>query len=120
MPIYLNEESDGNILVIHVTGKLVKADYADFVVEFERQVREHGKLRVLFDMTGFDGWDAGAAWEDIKFDVKHFPDIRRLAMLGDKKWQHGIAELFVPFTRATTHYFDKAESVEVRNWLRES
>jgi hypothetical protein len=53
MPIQLNEENGGKILVVHVSGKLAKADYAHFVPEFERLVRQHGKLRVLFDMTGF-------------------------------------------------------------------
>ena len=45
-------------------------------------------------MTGFQGWDAGAAWEDLKFDLKHFGDIERLAMVGDKKWQHGHGGVF--------------------------
>ena len=31
-------------LVVHVSGKLAKADYAHFVPEFERLVRAHGKL----------------------------------------------------------------------------
>ena len=30
-----------------------------------------GKLRLLFDMIGFEGWDAGALWDEIKFDLKH-------------------------------------------------
>jgi hypothetical protein len=50
----------------------VKEDYEHFVPEFERLVRQHGKLRVLFDMTGFHGWEAGALGEDIRFDSKHF------------------------------------------------
>ena len=64
MPIQLNEENGGKVLVVHVSGKLAKADYEHFVPEFERLVRQHGKLRVLFDMTGFHGWTAGALWED--------------------------------------------------------
>ena len=65
-------------------------------------------------------WDAGAAWEDLKFDVKHFADIDRLAMVGDKKWQHGMAIFFKPFTKAATRYFDESESAEARKWLDES
>jgi hypothetical protein len=80
MPVQLNEEDGGKMLVVHVSGKLAKADYEHFVPEFERLVWQQSKLRVLFDMTGFHGWDAGALWEDIKFDIKHFADIERLAM----------------------------------------
>ena len=60
MSIQLNEENGGKVLVVHVSGKLVKADYEHFVPEFERLVRQHGKLSVLFDMTDFHGWEAGS------------------------------------------------------------
>ncbi len=119
MPIQVNDEDGGKILAVHVTGKLVRADYADFVPEFERLLRLHEKLRVLFDMTGLHGWDAGAAWEDLKFDLKHFGDIERLAMVGDKKWHHVMAAFFKPFTKGTTRYFDQADAAAARQWLGE-
>ncbi len=34
MPIQLNEENDGKILVVHVSGKLAKADYGKILVEY--------------------------------------------------------------------------------------
>ncbi len=120
MPFQLNEENGGRILVVNISGKLVKADYPDFVSEFERLLRQHGKMRVLFDMTGLRGWDAGAAWEDIKFDFKHFADIERLAIVGEKKWQHGLATFFKPFTKATIQYFDHADAAGARKWLEET
>ena len=75
---------------------------------------------MLFDMTEFHGWDAGALWEDIKFDIKHFADIERLAMVGEKKWQQGMAIFCKPFTRATIRYFDHATVAEARKWLGEA
>ena len=117
MPIKLKEENDGKILVIHVTGKLAKKDYGHLVSEFKRLVRLHGRLRVLFDMTGFHGWNAAAMWEDIKFDIKHFVDIERLAMVGDRQWQHFMAIFFKPFTNAESRYFDHADLVKARKWL---
>ena len=120
MPIQLNQEDGGKILVVNVSGKLTKAEYEQLVPEFERLVRQHGKLRLLFDMTGFHGWEAGALWEDIKFDVRHHADIERLAMIGDKKWEHGMAAFCKPFTKATIRYFTHSEFAEARKWLRES
>lgn len=120
MPIQFNEENGGKVLVIQIIGKVVKADYQHFVPAFERLVLQHGKLRVLFDMTDFHGWDAGALWEDIKFDIKHFADIERLAMVGDKKWQQGMATFCKPFTKATIQYFDHTAAAEARKWLDES
>ena len=120
MPIQLSRENGGKVLIVHVSGKLTKADYGHFVPEFERLVREHGKLQVLFDMTAFHGWDAGALWEDIKFDMKHFADIERLAMVGDKKWQHGMATFCKPFTKATIRFFSHTAAAEARKWLGEA
>ena len=119
MPIQLNEENDGKIVVIHVSGKLARGDYQHFVPEFERLVRRDGKLRLLFDMTGFHGWEGDGLWEEIKFDMNHFADIERIAAVGDKKWQHGMTAFFTPFTKATTRYFDHADTAEARRWLGE-
>jgi hypothetical protein len=120
MAIQLNEENGGKIIVVRITGKLSKADYEYFVPEFERLVRVYGKLRVLFDMTGFHGWEMGALWEDIKFDIKHFSDLERLAVVGDKKWQHGMATFCKPFTKATVKYFDHGDLAAGRQWLESS
>jgi hypothetical protein len=119
MPIQFNEENGGKILAVHVSGKLIKADYERFVPEFERLVKQQGKLRLLFDMTGLHGWEAGAMWEDIKFGSRHFADIERLAMVGDKRWQHGMATFCKPFTTATIRYFDHADAEGARKWLGE-
>jgi stage II sporulation SpoAA-like protein len=120
MPIKFEDENEGKVLAIQVNGKLTKADYVYFLPEFERLVQLNGKLRVLFDMTGFHGWEAGALWEDIKFDVKHFDDIERLALVGDKKWEQGMAAFCKPFTTAKIRFFERAKAAEARKWLQET
>jgi hypothetical protein len=117
MAIQLTERNNGNILEVQVRGKLVHEDYQHFVPEFERLVKEHGKIRVLFEMTGFHGWNASALWDDIKFDLKHFSDIERLAMVGDRKWEKGMSVFCKPFTTAKIRYFDIAQTTEARAWL---
>ena len=70
-------------------------------------------------MTDFHGWDVSALWADTKFALKHFSDIERLAMVGDKKWEHGMATFCKPFTKATVRYFDHTDAAEARSWLAE-
>ena len=117
MPIQLTEENDGKVLAVHLNGKLVKADYERFEPEFERFVRQDAKLRVLFDLNGFQGWDAGPRWDDFKFNHKHSANIERLAMVGDKKWRHGMATFCKSFAKATTRHFGHADASKARTWL---
>ncbi len=117
MAIQLTEKNSGKILEVLVNGKLVHQDYQQFVPEFERLVKQHGRIRVLFDMADFHGWKAGALWDDIKFDLKHFSDIERLAMVGDRKWEKGMSVFCKPFTTAEIRYFDRAQAADAHAWL---
>ena len=119
MPVEIREESQGKVFVIELTGKLTRQDYEHFVPETERRIKEHGKLRMLVRMHDFHGWELGALWEDIKFDVKHFADIERLALVGERKWEAGMASFCKPFTSAKVRYFDAAHYDEAIGWLHE-
>ncbi len=116
MAIELKETAGGKVLNVQVTGKLVKNDYKHFVPEVERLIQQHGKIRVLLNMTDFHGWDAGGLWEDIKFDLKHHSDIDRVAMVGDKPWQKGMSLVCRPFTSAKIRYFDRSDLDEAHQW----
>jgi len=117
MTIELHEGARSGVVAVRVSGKLTKDDYKRFVPEVERLIREHGRIRVLFEMHDFQGWEMGALWEDIKFDLKHFSDIERLAMVGERKWEKGMAVFCKPFTTAEIRYFDHAEADKARRWI---
>jgi hypothetical protein len=119
MTVELHEEAGGKCLLVQLSGKLTKEDYQQFVPEIEKLMQREGKLRVLVRMHNFHGWTMGALWEDIKFDLKHFGDIERLALVGDRKWEAGMAAFCKPFTRATVRYFDEAQYNEAQTWIKE-
>lgn len=83
----------------------------------EEQIQRTGKLRILFVMRDFHGWTAGALWEDVKFDLKHWKDIERLAIVGETKWEKGMAAFCKPFTKAHIRYFDQGQLNDARAWL---
>jgi len=117
MAVTIEKEAEGKILMVHATGKLTKEDYAHFVPELEGLVKEHGKIRIMFDMCEFHGWTAGALWEDVKFDLKNFAHIERLALIGDRTWERGMAWFCKPFTRAKIRFFGRNEAEVAREWL---
>ena len=119
MTVELKHDEQHKYLTVRVIGKLTKEDYQRFVPEAENLIEEHGKVRILFQMHDFHGWQAGALWEDIKFDLKHFKDIERLAMVGDTKWEAGMAAFCKPFTTAKIKYFDEKQLADAEKWIAE-
>jgi hypothetical protein len=119
MSVELHPEVDGRILNVRVSGKLTKEDYQQFVPQFDLLIQQHGKIRVLFEMDDFHGWEVAALWEDIKVDFKHFRDIERIAMVGDKAWQEGMSYFCKPFTSAELRYFGHHEKDRAREWISE-
>ena len=115
MSVDLHE--DGTILAIALTGKLTKEDYERFIPEVERLIKQHGKLRMLVQLNNFHGWTACALWQDVKFDLKHFRDVERLAFVGEKAWEHGMAVFCKPFTTANIRYFDREEADQAEEWI---
>ncbi|MFA5190963.1 MAG: STAS/SEC14 domain-containing protein [Verrucomicrobiia bacterium] len=117
MSIEIKTEDGGKIVNVDLSGRLTREDYLQFLPIVEQLVSQRGKLRMLVEMRGFHGWTVGGLWEDLKFDVKHFKDIERIAFVGETKWQEGMASFCKPFTTATIQYFDQNQIGEARSWL---
>jgi hypothetical protein len=107
------------LLEVRVSGKLTAEDYEAFRPAVDELIEEAGKVRILFIMHDFHGWELGAAWEDMKFGAAHFRDIDRIAMVGDKAWEKWMSVICKPFTLSTVRYFDAEQEEEARQWLAE-
>jgi len=117
MAIELKEERGGKLLEFRVSGKLTTEDYERFIPVVERLIQQHGKIDILFEMFDMTGWEAGAMWEDTKFAFRHFSDLGRLAVVGEKKWQEWMTVVCRPFTKAEIRYFDHSDARAARAWL---
>ena len=105
------------VMAVTVSGKLEKEDYETFNTEFDSMLSVHDRVRVLVELKDFHGWTAGAAWEDTKMGVRHYSDIERLAIVGENKWQKGMAMFVKPFTRAEVRYFDASDAEAAHAWV---
>lgn len=114
----VTEQVNGKLIEVNLSGKLTADDYDKFVPLTEERIKQYGSIRLLVILNDFHGWDAGALWDDIKFDVKHFKDIERLAIVGESKWEKGMAVFCRPFTSAEIKYFDHSEVESARQWIQ--
>ena len=117
---HVDEVIHDKFLEIDLHGRLSREDYEGLVPEIERQILQHRKIHLLVTMHDFHGWDAGALWEDIKWDAKHFNDIERLAIVGEKSWHKWMAGFCRPFTTASIRYFALEQLDQAHAWLNES
>ncbi|TWT56245.1 SpoIIAA family protein [Allorhodopirellula solitaria] len=117
MSFNIVEHAAGKVIEVQLSGKLSKEAYETFLPAIEAKIKEFGKVRMLVVLHDFHGWDAGALWEDLKFDFNHHGDIERLAIVGESKWQQGMSAFCKPFTSAKIEYFDIAKVEEARQWI---
>ena len=82
------DESTGKFVGIRIGGTLTDADYKDVLIpRLEDLFDRHGKLDCLLYLDdSFHGWEAGAAWDDMSFGMRHRADFEKLAVVGGPGW----------------------------------
>jgi uncharacterized membrane protein len=104
---------------LQVNGKLTTKDYEALVPIVETLIMKR-KISLLVELLDFHGWSVGALWEDTKFAAKHFKNIERIAIVGDKLWERGMAAFCKPFTSADVRFFDYSDIDQAREWINQS
>ncbi len=116
--IQILDKTINDFIAVRASGKLTKKDYEDILALAKEKTRQYGRTNWYIEITDFKGWEFDAAVEDLKFDIEHYDDIKRIAMVGDKKWYYWGAMASKLFTRAKVEYFDIADKVKAENWAR--
>jgi len=111
---------EDNIFAFKATGKLTEEDYAKFLPELEKLIKENGKISLFVELEDFRGWEPKAAWEDMKFGEEHDDDFKRIAIVGDKPWMKWMVAIGNAFTDTEIRYFDRDHSQQAWDWLREA
>lgn len=113
------ETRSPKVVGLKLTGRLHDDDYRQFEPTIETILTAQGKVRLFVQFEDFHGWDLHAAWDDLKFGLKHYADFERIAMVGDRKWERWMAGFCKPFTKATVRYFDQPDADAAWKWLEE-
>lgn len=104
-------------LEINIQGTLTRQDYEQFAPLAEGQIQAHGKTNMVVRVDDFSGWSPVALWADLKFDVKHYSDIDRLALVGEADSRDWLEAVSKPLTGAEVRYFPEGELDEARTWV---
>ncbi|MEQ9257629.1 MAG: STAS/SEC14 domain-containing protein [Roseovarius sp.] len=106
-----------DLVKIRATGHLTDADYDKAIPELEEAIEKaDGALNALVELDGLKGIAFGALWKDLKFDVRHFSDFRRIAVLGRSNAEEIGTKASSLFTSADVEFFDAEEEQDSRRW----
>jgi len=111
--------NDEHIFGIRAEGVLTDADYQAFLPELEAFIKEKGTISAYVDMQDFKGWEAKAAWDDLKFGLAHDLDFERIAIIGTSTWQKWLINASSIFFTADMRFFPPEKTQAAMDWLQE-
>lgn len=117
MPASIQHES-GNLFRIDISGVLRKAELKDVEAVAAQEIKWLGRIRLLFVLDEFEGWERGADWGDLAFYAAHDKDIEKIAIVGAEKWRdHALAFAGAGIREAAVRFYPSSESAPARAWL---
>lgn len=77
-----------NVVGAEAVGRLESADYLDVLEPaVDGALKRNDRLRLLLVLGAeFEGYSAGAAWEDTKLGIGHWSAWERIAVVTDRNW----------------------------------
>ncbi|QOR61895.1 STAS/SEC14 domain-containing protein [Sulfurovum sp. ST-21] len=102
---------------VSMLGKLTHEDYQIFVPMIDKALKKAKGLEVdlLVDMRAFKGWEMKAAWDDLKFGLKHRNAFDKMAIVGDRQWEEISVKMMAHFMAGKTRFFKNRE--KALSWL---
>jgi hypothetical protein len=117
MPITIEHES-GNAFRVRATGILRKSELQGVQSVAAREIQARGKVRLLFILEEFKGWERGADWGDVSFYATHGRNVERIAIVGEEEWRdEALMFAGAGLRKGEVGYFVPAERQQAIAWL---
>lgn len=104
-------------LTLKAVGTLTHADYSIITPMIDSALAQvkNPKVNVLVDATELEGWELRAAWDDFKIGLKHGNEFKKIALLGNQRWQELSAKVGSWFISGEVRYFEQLDDATA--WL---
>jgi len=107
-----------NALRITAPEKLNADDFRQIAPQIDSLISQHGKIRLLIDASGFNGWENIAAFENHAGFIKnHHQKIERIAVIAAHDWQHWVIGAVRMFLHPEVRAYDKSHEAEPLQWI---
>ena len=107
-----------NALKIVAPDKLNADDFHQIAPQIDSLISQHGKIRLLIDASGFNGWENIAAFENHAGFIKnHQQKIERIAVITAHDWQHWLIGAVRIFVHPEIRAYEKSHASEALRWI---
>lgn len=111
-------DSAGELVSLRVVGRLTDADYFDTLPKLIAVAERAGALRLVADLSDFDGVEWQLAYEQSAFGKPHWGKIKRIALLGTRNWSVLAARIAADLAPAAVRIFDTADYSAALAWVK--
>lgn len=117
MTVTYTADSRARVVELTVAGKITHDDFEELMPKLEAELAR-GPLSLVEVIDDFDGFDARTIWDGIKFDLAHWSEFRRVAVVSDMTWFSPFARLADTLTHLQIKEFKRDQLDEARAWAR--
>ena len=103
------------------SGKLTREDYRNVLEPTLRAAADGGEIRMLFEITNFDGLEPAAWWDDVKtglgFGLGHHSAWKRSAIVTNVDWLAKAFQFFSWMTPGEVKVYGLDQRDEAQSWV---
>lgn len=119
MPAAIQRETNDRY-VLHIRGILRESEFRSTQDTVASAIDGGVKPRLLVILENFEGWERGAEWGNLDFMYWHSPEIAKIAIVGDPRWElEAMAFGGADLRKAPMRFFPSDQQDEARAWLEE-
>ena len=119
MPLEMKYEPDG-IFALRISGILKRSEFGAEQSALSKKIDTGSRPRLLVILENFEGWERGADWNDLDFEISHGGKISKIAIVAEPRWEVlALAFAGAGVRRAPVKFFPANELEPARSWLVE-
>ncbi|HXW59552.1 MAG TPA: STAS/SEC14 domain-containing protein [Solirubrobacteraceae bacterium] len=115
------ERMPTGVIGLRASGRLTVGDYRDVLEPVLRREFESGELRLLFELSDWDGLEPGAWIEDMKTGlgtwVRDYMAWRRFALVTDVDWVANATRMFAWVAPGEVMVYGLDELQDAERWV---
>jgi len=108
-----------HVVGVSASGQVDAKDYETVLIPaIESALQAHKQIRVLYQLgPGFEGFTAGAMWDDAKLGLAHLKAWERIAVVTDAHWVANAARMFAFLLPGPVKVFSNKEQPDAEKWI---